>query len=434
MVETLRSVDSLSEVNLEEWDLLVTDRQFISTTPYRSAGATRGYSRAIPPSMNIFGVLGHGTSLLSASWIDFANASGNDQPQSWPEGAPFSMLLTSERVPGHQVRRVNNLPETIQELVQSDLSVSIEERGYQYGFTHKVYKNHPSGFKQLRPFLIGPDDLILAGSYERIDGGSGWLIPADVHDPAAWFSQALLDWHRNQPSTFPAVAHWEDSEAWMTGAERAVNHELKERSDDFQRFRDEYEAHRQRLTADLEGLRVSARVGRRALLTAQDDLFQNAAFEALCALGFEVEDMDTIWPDRERREDFRIRDADQADWMVIGDATGVAKGAKGAKLQALAGYVTKYVLSDKPDSEPGQWLIVNRLIERDPETRGDVFRKDELEVFADAGGLAIDSAALFVLAEWADDHTSSKPNLRAHLREITGQLTLQMARDWIAAQ
>lgn len=96
--------------------------------------------------------------------------------------------------------------------------------------------------------------------------------------------------------------------------------------------------------------------------------------------------------------------------------------------------MTKFVLLEHPPAAPGQWLIVNRLIDRDPDVRGDVFREDELKALAAVDGLAFDSAALFVLAEWADEHASDRAPLRSHLRGLKGQLTLQMARDWITAQ
>lgn len=65
-------------------------------------------------------------------------------------------------------------------------------------------------------------------------------------------------------------------------------------------------------------------------------------------------------------------------------------------------------------------MIVNRLIDRDPDVRGDVFREDELKALAAVDGLAFDSAALFVLAEWADEHASDRAHLRSHLRGLEG--------------
>jgi hypothetical protein len=434
LVETVRKIDYVTEVNLDEWDLLVTDQQFTEWAVDRAGFTNHGLNRDIPSSMYVFGVLTLDASLLLGGLTDFGNTSGTNQPPQWANGAPVSVLQSHSGVAGHEVRRVDGLPEPLQDLVKSDLLSVVEDRDYQHGFKERLFGDRPSGFRQVRPFLLGPQDLILAGSYERIDGGSGWVIPADVANPAAWFSQALLEWHRSKPSTFPAVSHWEDDPAWMTKAEREVHAELERQREAFRKAKEDYEAHEARLSNQLASLRESARVGRRALLTAQDDPFQDAALKALLALGFDVEDMDKTWPDRERREDFRIRDVEDSSWMVIGDATGVAKGAKGAKLQAIGGYVTKYVVSEKADSAPGQWLIVNRLLDRDPETRGNVFREDELEVFANDAGLAIDSAALFVLAEWADEHVDERAVLRTYLRALTGQLTLQMARIWITDQ
>ena len=120
--------------------------------------------------------------------------------------------------------------------------------------------------------------------------------------------------------------------------------------------------------------------GRKRLLSTQDEPLQRAVFEGLIDLGFDVQDMDLVWEERQHREDYRITDPDVPGWLVIGDATGVATGAKGSKIATVIGYVTKYAIEEKPDSPPSVWVLVNHLIDRDPDTRGDIYRADDLNV------------------------------------------------------
>lgn len=67
-------------------------------------------------------------------------------------------------------------------------------------------------------------------------------------------------------------------------------------------------------------------------------------------------------------------------------------------------------------------------MDRDPSTRGDIFRGDELRAFSEVAGLAVDSAALFILAEACSLDFAQKGTLREWIRDLNGQLTLEMAQ------
>lgn len=152
LVGTLRKIDYLSEVDLNEWDLLVTDQQFAEWGQDRNGFRSTVLRRAIPASMYVFGVLTYDATLLQGQPLDFANTTGSNQPLKWVDGAPVSVLEPAANVAGHQVRRVDGLPEALQDLVQSDLLAVVEQRDYQHGFTEVVYDKRPSGLKRLRPF------------------------------------------------------------------------------------------------------------------------------------------------------------------------------------------------------------------------------------------------------------------------------------------
>jgi hypothetical protein len=422
-VGTCRFISQLADVDTDEWDVLVTD---LPTSTYRRGqyGERTGVlQRAVPPNLFIFRVL---NLAYNETLLDFSVAGGEDGPKT--------VLDWATDVPGHQLRRIENLPEGLQDLVKTSLVPAAETRSHQQGVVRlETLTERASGLKMFRPFLIGPQDIALAASYERLDGGHVWIIPQDVLHPEEWFDFALSEWHSAKPEVFPGDGIWQSSREWMTNSERTIHDQLATLDEEFAESQRRFEARRLILVEDLTAARELGNSGRRMLLTGQDVPLQNAVLSALLELGFQVEDMDLTWPERERREDFRIRDSDDPGWLVLADATGVQRGAKGSKLQAIGNFVRKYLVDERPSAEPGQWLLVNRLLDRDPNVRGDVFRDDEVRAFAEGRGLAFDTAALFVLVEAVSADAEQAGPLRSWLRGLTGQLSVDTARDWLAA-
>ena len=429
---THRFIDSLGEVDTDEWDVLITD--YKTAEYHRGEYGTRTGSiyRIVPPHMWLFRVITEDFREVNDALVDFGSANGGDYKKVDPQ-LPLTRIDRDEDVPGHQVRRVENLPEALQELVQRDLVPAVEDRHFQFGLRlGDEPDGRPSGLKSFRPFLVGPSELVLACSYVRLDGSQCWVVPDDVPDLQRWFELALNEWHVTQPQTFPGVSAWQTAQKWMTADEMRLANELKQLEEEFAAKQAAYVASKSVIEHALEDQRVSTDAGRRVLLTGQDDALQNATLEALSNLGFDVEDMDRVWPDRERREDFRIRDGADPEWLVIADVTGVQKGAKASKLQTISGYVTKFVLEERPINAPGQWLLVNRLLDRDPEQRGDIFRADERTAFEAQDGLAIDTAALFLIVEGCGTE-SARAEARAWLRSARGEITVTTARGWLVS-
>jgi len=413
----------LNEVDFDEWDVLVTNFQ---TNQYQTApdGIGRYRQRIVPPNLYVFRVLDPGVGVMPDALLDFGQNHG--------ERVPNTEIEWSRQIPGNQVRRVDNLPEALQDLVQVALVQAVQEREFQHGIRIPDSSDRlDAAYSNFRPFLVGPQGLILACSYTRHDGASVWIVPEDVMDLGAWFDLALSEWHAVKPEVFPGTGVWQTSSEWMTIAERKVFDDISVIDRQFSEAATKYENSRAELERVLEEQRLVGNTGRRRLLTAQSEDLQVAVRDALIDLGFDVEDMDPKWAERERREDFRIKDPDDLEWLVIGDSTGVAKGAKASKFTTLAVYVTKFMLEERPETAPGQWLLVNRFFDRDPNSRGDVLRDDDLMVVAEAGGLAFDTSALFVLVEACSSNPDLSKSVRAWLRGLTGQLSLEMAREWV---
>lgn len=428
---THKFIGSIGEVDATEWDVLVTDQP---TSEYRLTNfghPTLSVRRLVPAGLWIFRVLAAESGVYNDRLIDFGSIEGRDV-SSDDKKTPLTRLNRRDDVPGHVVRRISGLPEALQELVATQLVPAVEVRRFQFGIGNELSSAaRPEGLREFRPFLAGPDGLVLACSYVRLDGGQGWVVPDDVPDIAAWFRYAMHEWHLIAPKVFPGIAAWQTSEAWMTREERQVADDLRRARDTFEGVRQAHELAEAAMTRRLEQLRAQVDGGRRVLLTGQGDALQEACKEALSSLGFEVEDMDSRWDPRERREDFRIRDAQDPSWLVLADATGVQKGGRASKLQTVSGYVSKFVHEERPESIPGQWVLLNRLFDRDPEERGQLFRSDELAVFASQSGLAIDTVALFVLVE-ACSSDVHREAARAWLRGSTGEISLDAAREWVA--
>ncbi|MGC5172088.1 hypothetical protein ACLQ2Q_15705 [Microbacterium sp. DT81.1] len=140
-----------------------------------------------------------------------------------------------------------------------------------------------------------------------------------------------------------------------------------------------------------------------------------------------------MWDPREWEEDFRITDPDDPDWLAVADVTGVAKGAPGSEIATVLGYMMKYVREETPANTPSLWVIVNQLFHRDPLTRGDLYRPDDLETIWFHDGIALDTSALYVLSQSIDPGSDRAVTCRAWLRSSRGQVTVVDAQQWLAS-
>jgi hypothetical protein len=421
---TYRRVRQLDEVDLAEWDVVVTNQPYAVISDLEW-GLNRDHWVRMPDDLYIFRVFGQSIGKNGLRYFEF-NVSEEGRADT------DNALVHGSDIAGHTMLRVGDLPEVLQDLVQSTLVPAVESRTKQFGILRTSESLEPA-ILNLRPFLIGPTGVLIGASYDRPKGKPIWLLPKDTMDLSRWFDAALGEWHVKDPSTFPNISSWQTDPAWDTAEEKAAREVLTALDLEFAEVMRNDERARAQALAALEEANTRATSGPKSLLTAQGDILQAAVQEALEHLGFIVMDMDQIWADRERREDFRIKDPDDPDWLVLADATGVVKGAPGSKISTLLGYVNKFLVEERPESPPGIWVLVNRLIQRDPATRGDLYREDELAVLADQAGLSIDTVALFVLTQTVRAGTAEAAACRAWLRTKTGQVTLKDAREWLDA-
>ncbi len=325
-----------------------------------------------------------------------------------------------------------SLTESVADLVKDFVPIA-EARTKQHG----VYLSADDGATNeppFRPFLLGPGDIALMAKYLRANKTGVWMVPSDVKSFEPWWEAALRDWHDVDPVKFPSFPGWIEDLAWRTWSEEKLITAIRAEEERFAAVRTEHEEKIVKLSEALSTASDEDSALKR-LLNGTGTSLQDVVRDVLRAFGYVVRDMDQEYPEREPREDFRITEDGFDDWMVIADATGVAKGAKGAKLQTLTNYVVQYLSEEGNAIRPRQWLIVNRLLDRDPLQRGnEIFRPDVLQPFASSNGLAVDTAALFVLYRAMQRSEVSGLEVREHLRYRTGELSTRDALDWVQSR
>lgn len=429
---TYKWVESLAEVDPEEWDAVITDIALAEnrTPPTSSARPVfsmiaPGYgkernNRNFPDQMFVFALLRPGGATFSnvLDWIP--DKAGNDR---W--------LRMRTDIPGDIVRSSSaTMTEGMTDLVKTSLLPAAHARGTQFGVRLDV-PSEAHRYPAITPFAFGPGDVILAGTYRRVDGASVWLVPVDVEDFAPWWDEALRDWHNLAPAKFPDMPSWSEDYEWLPYEEQVTVDRMRDARTEFERQAEEHEARMTNLAAQLDAAAASNE-SLRQLLVGTGIPLQNAVSNVLRAFGYNVRDMDEVYPERQGREDYRITEQGHDDWLVIGDATGVTKGAKQEKLTNLANYVVAYYEEEGTRIHPRQWLLVNRQLEQMPTNRSSsIFRPDVRSPFEKARGLAIDTPALYVLYRANQAGTVTGQQIRDLLRDRAGELTTQQAMQWL---
>ncbi len=414
--KTIRVIESIGEVEPSEWDLIVTSARVghrIATPGYPA----RLY-RNVPLHLAAI--------VLLAQDVDFSDIV-TDADGKLVHRIDKDYALGIKAVPAVSI------PSGFEDLAKEQLAATVAKRKSQFGVKIAgAASGEPGTYEGIRPYLWGPNSLVYAMEYERAPGSPVWLLPEDLANYRPWFAAIFADLHRRDPATYDGDPEWIDAPEWMTPIELEKLAALNAERDALEESQRRHAERVARLNQDLEELRSQTIGGERVLLSGQGFPLQAQVLSALSELGFEVEDMDKVWEPKEPREDYRIRDAAAPDWMVIGDATGTAKGVKGAKLMTVERYVTKYIKDEPEMPVPGFWLIANHFADREPGARpADLIRGDELGLVEDADSLVLDTVALFRLLVVARERPEWKAEIRAHLRSAKGQFTQSDAERWI---
>ncbi|MEU6135856.1 hypothetical protein [Nocardioides sp. NPDC047086] len=425
-VPTVKVIESPDEVNLTEWDVLITAQP---PSEERFVPEANGWRRPgnYPPSWKR-----RYPDQLCLIWLAPENQFNDDVALDVfpPEGEgsrPDVLLVQGEAIVGRHIRESDGLPEGLADLVKRVMVPVVKQRERHTPIARTFVSGFapPSGLFQIRPFLFGPEDCILAGSYARSEEASVWVIPMDIPDIPAWLREALREWHTLYPTRFPVVPDWDNDPAWKSAAElEIIAHKEQLESEilsQVAKLREQQEA----LDAELNAERERAEAYERALLAKDGEVLERAVQRALGDLGFEVTNMDEIWPEGKRREDLRAGIASDPEWVAIVEIKGYTKGAKETDLFKTGRWAESFIL-EKQRRPSARWFVTNHNRQRDPFDRGRPFaNKPEVVTNYEADdGLVIDTVTLFEALRIVQSDPSRRNELRDHLANSKGLLTL----------
>lgn len=381
-VPTLRRITDLSEVRQAEYDALLTD----DSVP-----------QALEPHLFVLAI---GRVGLSHPVVRTGM-----QSEAGELGARFTVITSEFAVP-------DDLPATVERLVTTDLLPTLAAQAELGGSIQVLTENWDRGPVTMRtrasgdltpdavePFLLTPDGLAVAGRFRRLGGqAEAWAIPSGCN-VSEWMRVAIEQWNEMAPERFPRSAKWSLGDQWMTPTERAAAQEVASAQRERLERLGELDARITEVAGVLAAATASADSGERRLLTAQGDELVDVVVQALSELGLSVHIADETAKEGDKLEDLQVRLPSEPDWVAIAEVRGYAKGAKLADLTRLQGRFKGRFIKETGREPTRMWHIVNHFLKEDPVARELTLRSnaDEVEIFAEDGGLIIESPELYKL-------------------------------------
>lgn len=416
-VPTVAVASSLQDYNLNEWDCLVTNTAPLEFDSREESGyhhdedprSLHSWAQRYPKHLSIICVVSAGGFAL----LDALPAEAKDVPH-----LPSVVVVRDPENVGQHITQVDGLPDRLSSLVNRELLPVARSRHKHPSFRRTATEGNQIPLEEalsIRPFLLGPDNIALAGSYERHEHASVWLLPADLVDFYPWVIEALREWQFLYPERFPVVPDWHDSAGWRSAAEAAIDEQRRQLTDTFKAQYEDYKRQLAALDEQAQVARTAADAYQRALLSADGDALSEAVACALAALGFHVVDMDQHWPEGDRREDLRVFDEADSDWVALVEVKGANKGAKETEVQNFGRWAERFIFDEKR-LPSARWFVTNHQRGLDPSAREQPFQNKSAVVttFARSDGTVIDSRALFDLVRLIEHH----PELRGPARSL----------------
>jgi hypothetical protein len=274
---------------------------------------------------------------------------------------------------------------------------------------------------QIRPLLADADNRPLAAIIER-DHRQWWWLPAGAPDKPAWIATAFAEWSTVSPDTFPSQPVWATRPQWQTSAERTATADLQAFRERRELLLADMDEEERTLAQELSKVTEAANRTERRLLTGQGDPLVDEVKAALEEFGFEVTNVDAdIATKGDLLEDLRVEDSEAPGWISLVEVRGYAGGAKVGDFQRIGRFVERYILAERK-SPASRWYIVNQFLDRDPDARPQppLSNSSDVQIFAESGGLVIDTRALFQELNEARTFPEKKMHIRQNLRDSTG--------------
>jgi len=435
---TVRYSQSIDRVDLSEFDCVITDATYAYLRQIDHSDSDDGFRRTVepptywkweqsfPPHISIIYI--HTASGNSSEVLDFS------PPKGESEDIPSNAILADVASFGSYVTYVSNLPGHIDDLVKRYMAPKAQQREQHITFRKVVEAGTSNDVLPIRPLLLGPSNQILALTYERSAEASVWVLPADLLGKLQpWVTAALREWHGLYPKRFPAVPDWQSQLTWSTPAEHAVAQRQGQLVATFEAAKKLHEQQMEAASQELESVRTAAASYEKTLLTGTGTELESAIARALRELGFDVQDMDPLWPPDAKREDFRVTDPDSPGWLALAEAKGFTKGVAEVGLTSLGRWV-EFFIQETGVMPSARWYIANHHLREDPSNRpvGLHGRDDVIEVFRSSNGLLIDTRVLFRMLTACQETPAVKPTVRAHLRASFGRLDLEATETFLS--
>lgn len=157
-------------------------------------------------------------------------------------------------------------------------------------------------------------------------------------------------------------------------------------------------------------------------MTAQGDILSRRGAEVLPKFGFLVEDREdyALENNSNKQEDLRITHpvVGPTDWTCLIEVKGFTKGAKVNVLQQISKAAGIYQGANKRPAS-ALWCVVNHHLSEPPQARPEplVSNPEEVQAFADEGGLVLDTRWLFQLEKQLEvEHITADEAADAFLR------------------
>jgi hypothetical protein len=412
-----RVIDLVHEVEQKEWDVLITTRSALGAE-YHLYVIGIGCEAYAPP----------GRAELPSSFGPYHH----DIPKLAPGARP---LPPGARPAPHSARPANGVQWTgdskaralqIPENLQASIEQLIVTKLVPLAQSQEAHQwLEPKGV--LEPFLTTLLYEYLAGRFRRPGAKSEcWCFPHYAVDIAPGIVKvALKEWQQRDPETFPVV-NWAKEAMWRTPSENRIAGKLDELTAQRTAILADLDERQEQLEAELVGARRSTDAHERLLLTARSHDLVNAVTNAFSDLGFDVTNMDEVYPEGDRREDLQVTASDLPNWIALVEVRGYRGGASVGDLIRIERFRTRYV-QDHGKAPHAVWYLANQFIEDDPGTRPPILvtNEHELGVFAEGGGLAIDTADLFRLWMAVKHQRLAAEEARSRLLQGRGRFTFQ---------
>jgi hypothetical protein len=410
LVARAELVDADSEFqnhyHLPEWDVAVVKGE---------PDADRPAVRALPEHMDLLALGGAGS-----GWVRTTD------PQSGDVGYTFRGEQVSPTV-----TVADDLEQPVHGLVTRELVPWLLDQPSRPYLVETITSGHSAQVRVAsgHPWVTAANGATVAGLFLRghglAEGGLAWVAPFVPARPEAWLGAALESWAARRPERYSDLPRWELDPRWQTPSEIEATMALQALAEERERIVRELDEREGSLRADLVSAKRAAELGARRLLNAQGDQLVEAVAEALRSLGFSVVDVDATLDGARRVEDLRVSEPADPGWTNITEVKGYSGGARSSDLQRLSNYAELYRTRTErlPDT---RWYVVNHALTDPPAGRTEVLAgaDDHVDLFAEVGGLVIDTRILFSLVRDVELGLREAETVRQHMRQGTGRLIL----------